>query len=323
MSNQGIKYNTAGFPLRGELSVYGLDIKIEQRKGDVRSGTSPEGKRWKTKMLVPYGYIENSKGSDEDCVDCFIGDSVESNKVFVIHQVDPKTGEFDEDKVMLGFDSAKAAKSTYLKHYDTPKFFGSMEELTVDGFKESLKENFGKKLKKAIEILTMSTENQEVEENDLEKGNITQAFGRHGDKQFKITKKGSDLKIGLEREISTHRKQMVENLAKAKVYLEYIKEVPTEEVPAYTLEPYTKESIGETLPMVFDDTYGLNSSSEAESSPSGEEKTRMELKYRYNRCIRKAIDCLVEARFAETMQGGIEDKKTYELSVAQAAVLGL
>jgi hypothetical protein len=34
--------------------------------------------------------------------------------VFVVDQVNPRTGEFDEHKVMLGFDTLEEARAAYL-----------------------------------------------------------------------------------------------------------------------------------------------------------------------------------------------------------------
>lgn len=144
------KKNPEGFDLEGELHFKGLDIKIENEKGSVRSGTSDNGKKWSTKMLYPYGYISRTMGTDGDHVDVFVGDNEKSDKVFIVHQVVPETGKHDEDKVMLGFDNAKQAKKAYLAHYDSPKFFGSMTEMTFEKFKESLKKHKGKKLKKSF-----------------------------------------------------------------------------------------------------------------------------------------------------------------------------
>jgi Inorganic Pyrophosphatase len=138
------------FKLQGEIKYQGLTIKVENRKGSVRKGTDPDGKPWTTKMIYPYGYISRTKAADDEHVDCYVGDSRESEKVFVVHQNFPDTGKYDEDKVMLGFDDAKSAKQAYLQHYNSNKFFGSMTEMTFERFKQSLKENHGKKLEKAV-----------------------------------------------------------------------------------------------------------------------------------------------------------------------------
>ena len=142
--------NPEGFDLQGEIKLHGFTIKVENRKGSVRSGTDPDGHEWKIKMKYPYGYIGRTKGADDEHVDCYVGDNRKSEKIFVVHQNDPSTGEYDEDKVMFGFDSAKEAKKAYQDHYDSKKFFGSMTEMTLDEFRSSLRKNKASKLIKSI-----------------------------------------------------------------------------------------------------------------------------------------------------------------------------
>jgi len=130
------KATATGYPLRDRRKFRGLEISIEHKEGDVRSGTSPAGKKWETKMRVPYGYIRGTESSlDGDHIDCFVGPDENAPDVYVIRQVEPETGKFDEEKCMLGFDSAHQAKSTYLAHYDSDKFFGSMIAVPFEEFK--------------------------------------------------------------------------------------------------------------------------------------------------------------------------------------------
>lgn len=147
-----VKLNPEGFELEGEMDFQGLHIMIENDKGSVRKGVSEDGVPWETKMKFPYGYISKTKAADKEHVDCYVGDSYKSDNVFVVHQVVPETGKYDEDKVMLGFDTAEEAKQAYLDHYDDPKFFGSMTEMNFEQFKQSLKDNHGKKLKENMEF---------------------------------------------------------------------------------------------------------------------------------------------------------------------------
>lgn len=105
----------AGNYKKGDLTFFGLPIKIENPKGSVRSGVDKDGTPWSVKMNNDYGYIKGTKGKDGDHVDVFFGDSDTSDLVFVIDQfVD---GKFDEHKVMLGFDDAISAKDAYLSNY--------------------------------------------------------------------------------------------------------------------------------------------------------------------------------------------------------------
>jgi hypothetical protein len=79
---------------------------------------------------------------------CYLGPNPESENVFVVHQNDPVTGIYDEDKVMLCFDSEAEAKAAYLKQYDRPGFLGNIDAMDIDTFKEKAfdEKNKGKKL---------------------------------------------------------------------------------------------------------------------------------------------------------------------------------
>ena len=124
-----------------------LPISVENRKGSVREGTDPKtGKPWRTKMKNPYGYIRGTKGVDGDSVDVYLGPEEEAGKAFVVHQKDPETGKFDEDKVMLGFPSKTKARKAFLKHYDDPDFLGPISAIPMPKLKKKLKAKKAQKL---------------------------------------------------------------------------------------------------------------------------------------------------------------------------------
>jgi hypothetical protein len=126
----------AGNYKKKKIQFQGLAISIENQKGSYRSGTDPQGNKWKTKMYFDYGYIRRTLGADGDHVDCFIGPHKESEIVYVINQVNPNTKEFDEHKVMLGFVSEDEAKKGYLKCFQKNwKGLGEIFPITMDQFK--------------------------------------------------------------------------------------------------------------------------------------------------------------------------------------------
>ena len=49
----------------------------------------------------------------------------------MVHQHDPDSGEYDEDKVMLGFDSEEEAIGAYKKQYDRPGFYVDGEHVAM------------------------------------------------------------------------------------------------------------------------------------------------------------------------------------------------
>lgn len=120
---------------KGELSAFGLDLVIENPKGHVRSGKSANGDEWSVSMAHDYGYIKGTKGLDGDEVDLFIGPNLESEKAFVIEQIDP-SGKLDEHKVMLGFDDEESAKQGYLSSYKAGwDGLGSIREMSLEELK--------------------------------------------------------------------------------------------------------------------------------------------------------------------------------------------
>ncbi|MGB2337781.1 MAG: hypothetical protein ACPH5V_10730, partial [Alcanivorax sp.] len=119
---------------KGHVRFQGLDITIENRQGSVRSGTAPDGTKWENEMAHHYGYIKRTEGADGDHVDVFVGPDVNSDRVFVIDQID-ENGNFDEHKVMLGFPNQKAARDGYRANYDKGWKVGPTTAMAMDEFK--------------------------------------------------------------------------------------------------------------------------------------------------------------------------------------------
>lgn len=111
----------AGNYKKGHLSFGGYDFTVETPKGATRSGKDEQGKPWSVTMHDTYGYIKGKIGVDGDHIDMFINDDADLDhfygNVVVIDQVNPKTGEFDEHKVMYGYPDDAAAVVAYLKNY--------------------------------------------------------------------------------------------------------------------------------------------------------------------------------------------------------------
>ncbi|MEL3914646.1 LPD38 domain-containing protein [Aeromonas caviae] len=130
----------AGNYKKGHLTLQGLDIALENPKGSTRSGTDQDGRPWQSTMAHDYGYIKRTQGADGDHVDVFIGDKPESEMVYVVDQVDPKTGKFDEHKVMMGFADEQAARAGYLGNYEEGwQGLGAIKAMPVDAFKRWVK----------------------------------------------------------------------------------------------------------------------------------------------------------------------------------------
>ena len=127
----------AGNYQKGHIKIDGYDITIENPKGSTRSGVDGNGKKWEQEMHNTYGYIRGTEGVDGDHIDVFLSDDPTSGSVFVVDQVNPSTGEFDEHKVMYGFPDMASAEQAYLSNYEEGwKGLGTITPVSREEFKK-------------------------------------------------------------------------------------------------------------------------------------------------------------------------------------------
>lgn len=107
----------------------GLNVKIDRPVGTVQHGVDKQGKPWTRVYKVPYGELPRTQGGDGEALDVFLGPHKDATKAYLVVQR-KDDGTFDEFKLLLGFESAAAAKTTYLAHVPA-KFFAGMLELPV------------------------------------------------------------------------------------------------------------------------------------------------------------------------------------------------
>lgn len=132
----------AGNYRKGHLNFHGLDVTVENPKGSERSGVSPNGKRWSVRMPAAYGYVKGTEGHDGDHVDVYLGPDHASDKVYVVDQIDAKTGKYDEHKCLLSFGSKSEALAAYEKAFSDGRAkdrIGAVTAMTFDKFKDWVK----------------------------------------------------------------------------------------------------------------------------------------------------------------------------------------
>jgi hypothetical protein len=137
--NPTIKQREAGNYRKGHIKVDGLDITIETPRGAIRRAVDGS---WEAKQPDHYGYIKRTTGADGEHIDTYVGKDVNSKKVFVIDQLDHRTGEFDEHKVMLRYDNEIDAANAYQKSFSDGnglKRLGNMHEMSIAEFNDWLK----------------------------------------------------------------------------------------------------------------------------------------------------------------------------------------
>lgn len=132
----------AGNYRKGHIKVHGLDITIENPKGSTRSGKSPDGRTWQSRLPHHYGYVRRTEGGDGDHVDVFVGPHLKAPTVYVIDQHHPETGEWDEHKCMIGFGSRTQAEEAYKAAFSDKKGqrrIGHVEAMPIEKFRDWLR----------------------------------------------------------------------------------------------------------------------------------------------------------------------------------------
>ena len=113
-------------------SFHGIPIRVTHLPGMVRQpGWDP--------LPVAYGEIQCTIAPDGDPVDAYIGPDTDSEMAYIIRQVRPENGNYDEPKVMLGFADDAQAERLYKRSIDNPDRFGDIDECPIAELVDALK----------------------------------------------------------------------------------------------------------------------------------------------------------------------------------------
>lgn len=129
----------AGNYAKGHVRIAGMDLAIENPQGSVRRGVDKDGTAWENTLQSHYGYFKGTLGNDKDHVDAFVKPGTPEDfrgPVFVIDQVHPDTGKFDEHKVVLGAATEEEARAIYQSNYaDGWQGLAAVTRLPMPAFK--------------------------------------------------------------------------------------------------------------------------------------------------------------------------------------------
>jgi hypothetical protein len=106
-------------PIKRTIFWKGFEIGLQHQPFDLRH-----------EKLLPCGYgeIVGTNGQDGMALDCYVGSDLESDRVFVVDQLNAETGEFDEHKLFIGFDDdAAAIKDLFVSLMGQERFGGIRE----------------------------------------------------------------------------------------------------------------------------------------------------------------------------------------------------
>ena len=86
-------------------------------------------------MPCHYGYLcKQPLGADGDHVDVFLGPHIKSKHVYLIDQVDEKTGKYDEAKIFIGAANLRQALDLYARAFSDGKGkdrIGAIHSMTI------------------------------------------------------------------------------------------------------------------------------------------------------------------------------------------------
>jgi phage-related protein (TIGR01555 family) len=118
----------------------GIPVAIEHLKGSRRTIRREDGTvAYERVLQFDYGYIPDTTGRDGDEIDVILGPDLEARRVFIVDMTDlgPDVDKReDEDKVLLGFPTAAAARAAFLTMYP-PEFIGGMESMSLVDFRRN------------------------------------------------------------------------------------------------------------------------------------------------------------------------------------------
>ena len=124
---------------KGHPRLHGFDVSIESAKGSIRRSKPGAAEQWEQEMAHDYGYLRGTVGHDKDHLDVFLGPHAadESLPIFVVDQVNPKTGKFDEHKVVFGARDGFEAMDIYESNYHEGwQGFDAVTEFTEEEFSQ-------------------------------------------------------------------------------------------------------------------------------------------------------------------------------------------
>ncbi len=138
------------YPKR-RIRVLGLPIAVETEAGHLRRGVNRDDVAWEHRLPYAYGYIDGTLGVDGDAVDVFLGLGLYAPTCYVVRQRKVnRWDEYDEDKLMLGFETEGEARRAFLLSYNDARFLGEVVPIAVAELPARLRACRGKPLTPAM-----------------------------------------------------------------------------------------------------------------------------------------------------------------------------
>jgi len=122
-------------PVKAEIMVRDVPLAIEWVKGETREYP---GSPHRNLMGYHYGFVRDTDSPDGDDLDVCVAEPISQiDEVYILTQLNARTGDFDEHKYMIGFPSADAARDAYIETME-PAMFGGIHALPWKKFQDEV-----------------------------------------------------------------------------------------------------------------------------------------------------------------------------------------
>jgi phage gp29-like protein len=107
----------------------GVEIGLEYLPGQTRFPSTSHAK----KLRSGYGHLRGFQGNDKEALDCYVSSALiegrwDGSALFAVSQLSPEDGDFDEFKILMGWDSLDEAKAAYLQEMPE-QYLGGIEQV--------------------------------------------------------------------------------------------------------------------------------------------------------------------------------------------------
>jgi len=178
-------------------------------------------------------------------------------------------------------------------------------------------------------VLQSITKDFKVEDTDtnIEKGTVAEML-TYGGAGIPMSKTGKDILAGVDKKIAECKVKKEHCLKEMLEYLAKCNKVPTQSVDDYQLKGCTLENAPKSFPWRDVESYDSPKNKQYVDtvviSETKESEEKSENPFReYNKYQRKYIEHCVDVCYLETIQGGLDPKKQYQLTIKQCVQLGL
>ena len=152
--------------------------------------------------------------------------------------------------------------------------------------------------------------------DDLQKGNLSNALDYGGISKGSFTKSGKEIKSKLEELVKTIKAKIVELDTERDSLMEEIGEEPTEKLYDHEMGGLLDSCDLKKFP--YEKTYSSSSEQKVMiTNVNDQEVNPQEAMRNYNRNVSKTVDCMRDVSTAEVFMRNLDEKKKYELNLRE------